>query len=216
MKKYPSMQGSLWWISFYLFAGWDWGTGKICLHRFLLETGNPKGLLGGLLAAFHCFSVKSLQWAHFSGLYGAPAMCLGPGQGDPLEEETATHSSVLAWGIPGRRSLVGYSSLGCRVRHAWRDWGCTQVCRMHCMVLSSLEIKNCKPWTTSEGDQIKGLNPFLSTLLFGNELSVTKMSPWRPKRPQVIYQTVLFLDIDLLSWIIGLVKKPISLHPFLI
>ena len=30
-------------------------------------------------------------------------------QEDPLEEEMATHSSVLAWRIHGQRSLVGYS-----------------------------------------------------------------------------------------------------------
>jgi len=27
----------------------------------------------------------------------------------PLEKETATHSSILAWKIPWKRSLVGYS-----------------------------------------------------------------------------------------------------------
>ena len=31
------------------------------------------------------------------------------GQEDPLEKEMATHSSILAWRIHGRRSLVGYS-----------------------------------------------------------------------------------------------------------
>ena len=34
---------------------------------------------------------------------------------DPLEKEMATHSSVLAWRIPGTVSLVG-----CRL------WGCTE------------------------------------------------------------------------------------------
>ena len=31
---------------------------------------------------------------------------------DPLEEEMATHSSVLAWRIHGQTSLVGYSPWG--------------------------------------------------------------------------------------------------------
>ena len=31
---------------------------------------------------------------------------------DPLEKEMATHSSTLAWKIPWRRSLVGYSPWG--------------------------------------------------------------------------------------------------------
>ena len=42
------------------------------------------------------------------------------GREDPLEKEMATHSSILAWRIPwtvephGQRSLVGYSSRGCK------------------------------------------------------------------------------------------------------
>ena len=31
---------------------------------------------------------------------------------DPLKEETATHSSILAWKSPGQRSLVGRSPKG--------------------------------------------------------------------------------------------------------
>ena len=33
---------------------------------------------------------------------------------DPLEEEMATHSSILAWRIPGQRSLKGCSPWGCK------------------------------------------------------------------------------------------------------
>ena len=36
---------------------------------------------------------------------------------DPLEEEMATHSSILTWEIHGQRALVGYSPWGRRVRH---------------------------------------------------------------------------------------------------
>ena len=35
------------------------------------------------------------------------------GQEDPLEEETATHSSILAWEIPWTEE-PGYSSWGCK------------------------------------------------------------------------------------------------------
>ena len=31
---------------------------------------------------------------------------------DPLEEEMATHSSILAWKIHGQRSLAGHSPWG--------------------------------------------------------------------------------------------------------
>ena len=34
------------------------------------------------------------------------------GREDPLEEGLETHSSILAWEIPGQRSLVGYSPWG--------------------------------------------------------------------------------------------------------
>ena len=39
---------------------------------------------------------------------------------NPLEEEVATHSSILVWEIRGERSLKGYCPWGCkRVRHNW-------------------------------------------------------------------------------------------------
>ena len=34
---------------------------------------------------------------------------------DPLEKETATHSSVLTWEIPGMEEPGGLQSMGCRV-----------------------------------------------------------------------------------------------------
>ena len=33
---------------------------------------------------------------------------------DPLEKETAAHSSILAWEIPWTEEPVGYSSWGCK------------------------------------------------------------------------------------------------------
>ena len=41
---------------------------------------------------------------------------------DPLEKEMATHSSVLAWRIPGMVEPGGLPSMGShRVRHDWSD-----------------------------------------------------------------------------------------------
>ena len=34
------------------------------------------------------------------------------GEEDPLEKAVATHSSILAWKIPGQRNLEGYSLWG--------------------------------------------------------------------------------------------------------
>ena len=36
------------------------------------------------------------------------------GREDPLEKGMDTHSSILAWRIPGQKSLVGYSPWGCK------------------------------------------------------------------------------------------------------
>ena len=33
---------------------------------------------------------------------------------DPLEKETATHSSILAWSIPWTEDLAGYGPSGCK------------------------------------------------------------------------------------------------------
>ena len=41
------------------------------------------------------------------------------GRENPLEKGMATHSSILAWKIPWKRSLVGYNPWGLRVRHNW-------------------------------------------------------------------------------------------------
>ena len=38
------------------------------------------------------------------------------GREDPLEEEMATHSSILAWRTPWTEELVGYSLWGHKVK----------------------------------------------------------------------------------------------------
>ena len=44
-----------------------------------------------------------------------------PGREDPLEEDMATHSRILAWKIPGTEEPGGLQTMGSqRVRH---DWG---------------------------------------------------------------------------------------------
>ena len=43
-----------------------------------------------------------------------------PGREDPLEEEIANHSSILAWKIPWRQETGGLQSKGSqRVGHDW-------------------------------------------------------------------------------------------------
>ena len=43
------------------------------------------------------------------------------GQEDPLENEMAIHSSILAWKIPWTESLVGYSPWGRKSRTGLSD-----------------------------------------------------------------------------------------------
>ena len=43
-----------------------------------------------------------------------------PGQEDPLEEEMATHSSILAWKIPWTEGPGGLQSMGCK------EWDTTE------------------------------------------------------------------------------------------
>ena len=44
------------------------------------------------------------------------------GQEDPLEEEMATHSNILAWSLSEREEPGGLQSTGSqRVRHEWND-----------------------------------------------------------------------------------------------
>ena len=50
-----------------------------------------------------------------------------------LEKEMATHSSVLAWRIPGTREPGGLLSMGShRVRHDWSDLAAADVFLSHC------------------------------------------------------------------------------------
>ena len=52
-------------------------------------------------------------------------MGLIPGSGNPLEEGTATHSSILAWRITWTEKHGGVQTIGSqRVRHDWSDLAC--------------------------------------------------------------------------------------------
>ena len=56
-------------------------------------------------------------------------------QEDPLEEETATHSSILAWEIHGQRSLADYS-----------PWGDKQLDMIESLSLSLLHKVRSELW----------------------------------------------------------------------
>ena len=53
-----------------------------------------------------CWGLDTTEWLHFHA----------------LEKEMVTHSSILAWGIPGTEEPGGLPSMGShRVGHGWRD-----------------------------------------------------------------------------------------------
>ena len=50
----------------------------------------------------------------------------------PLEKEMATHSSVLAWRIPGTREPGRLPSMRLhRVKHDWSEWAAAECLRVH-------------------------------------------------------------------------------------
>ena len=67
------------------------------------------------------------------------------GQEDPLEKETATHSSIHAWKIPWTEEPGGLQSMGSqRVGHNWAISLCACVCVCVCVcVLGRMGITNC-------------------------------------------------------------------------
>ena len=57
---------------------------------------------------------------------------------DPLEEEMATYSSILAWRSPWIKELGELQSTGSqRIGHNWRDWACTHCFAYHPRFLGS-------------------------------------------------------------------------------
>ena len=83
------------------------------------------------------------------------------GQEDPLEEETATHSSVLAWGIPWTEDLVGFSPWGHRVGHKQRFFDLLHMKYHHQAPLPSaqrsLVHKPAQHWRTMQVEEVAGL-----------------------------------------------------------
>ena len=68
------------------------------------ETGRPRQHSWASLVAL---TMKSPPATRETGVHSL-------GQEDPLEEEMATHSSILAWRIPGTEKPGGLQSLGCK------------------------------------------------------------------------------------------------------
>ena len=82
---------------------------------------------------------------------------LFPGWGDPLEEDMATHSSILAWRIPWTEEPGRLQSMGSqRVGHDWSNLACTHMfssVQFSCSVMSDSlrphESQNARPHCSS-------------------------------------------------------------------
>ena len=86
------------------------------------------------------------------------------GWGDPLEEERATHSSILAW----KNTMDQRASKDGRVGHDWSDWACTHTALVTCLT-SKMQFK----WLLS--------SPSLGhKKLCSFHLAVLRQSLWRP------------------------------------
>ena len=84
----------------------------------------PEGLLGSTSGSVVtiCLSKQEMPEMKVQSL----------GQEDPLDEEIATRSSILAWRIPWSEEAGRLLSMGLqRVRH---DWMCTRACVHTCVV----------------------------------------------------------------------------------
>ena len=98
--------------------------GYACNYLFPSNRGFPGGLVVKNLPAMQEIQVRSL------------------GGGDPLEEEMATHFSILAWKIPWTEELDRLQSRGSqRVRHGWSDLACIACVQLqrgfkYCPILS--------------------------------------------------------------------------------
>ena len=70
----------------------------------------------GLAASRTAASSRTRDWTHFSCIDRVPSL----DQEDSLEQNMATHSSVLAWRIPWTGKPGGLQTMGSqRVRHDW-------------------------------------------------------------------------------------------------
>ena len=108
-----------------------------------------------------------------------------------LEKEMATHSSVLAWRIPGTGETGGLPSLGLhRVGHDWSDFAAAAVL---CLVAQSCLIL-CNPMDCSpSGSSVHGDSPGKNTgvgccaLLLQEIVPTEGSNPGLPHCKQVLY-----------------------------
>ena len=94
-----------------MYSGVCWGVVYTGVHRVQWCAQGYPGVLGAVRASPVVQMVKTLQTMQ-------ETQAGSPGQDDPLEEGTATHSSILAWRIRWTEEPGGLQSMGLeRVGH---------------------------------------------------------------------------------------------------
>ena len=95
-----------------------------------------------------------------------------------LEKEMATHSSVLAWRIPGMGEPDGLPSMGShRVRHDWSDLAAAAAAyRVNLRFLPLIEIWPPIRNMSSNPQVNRGQPSLLAFLLFSNKCSMPSIS----------------------------------------
>ena len=81
------------------------------------------------------------------------------GQEDPLEEEMAIHSSILAWRIPWTEGTSKLQSMGPqRLGHDWSHWAPTQQWSDQIRSVTQLCLTLCDPMDCSQsGSSVHGI-----------------------------------------------------------
>ena len=116
---------------------------------------------GAWWAAVHGVTKSRTQWSDFPFTFHFHL----------LEKEMATHSSVLAWRIPGTGEPGGLPSMGShRVGHDWSDWAAAAEC---------CEIEEV--WDGSPAD-LRTSDTFGLGCLFCQGTLLTESVAWLPKR----------------------------------
>ena len=119
-----------------------------------------------------------------------------------LEKEMATHSSVLAWRIPGTEEPGRRPSMGShRVRHDWSDLaaaaarcfvreGTKSLCIQSCNILrkefSSVFADSQSTWFAAPGPQLKGISKSWSVLQSWSSILVNSVQKWTSKSPSML------------------------------
>ena len=94
---------------------------------------------GAWWAAVHGVARSQTWLSNFTFTFHFPA----------LEKEMATHSSVLAWRIPGTGEPGGLPSMGShRIGHNWSDLAAAAAAIFHCMYVPPLPYPFICQWTS--------------------------------------------------------------------